>query len=282
LAILILLPFGMFSGITLAFLFFWHTHYEFVALGTLMCAAYCIVMCVTDLHTTTGGKRKLFLGALGLIQIVGGFCFGLTMYSDHTYYYNTMMDRRVYTNVLPSEPAQGHTDAGRVYFAQDSKIDIEKSVGFKSGNTFCVAPIVSSHVSAAVSFWAVGLDCCTARAQFWCPFISNKWARGGAVIMDAPPTSVNTNNKMMFEHAAKQAAAVYSLVVAEHPIFVQWDINPDNIMMAYWQAGLDLTTKGLLIDAGICIVFAVIMKVAIDHLKKQQEADASANSHHAV
>lgn len=281
-ASLIVMPYGMFCGIVVSALYFWHTHYELVTLGALMCAAFCITMCVSDLHTTTGGKPKLFLGVLGLIQISGGFLVGLNIYSDHTYYYYTMMDRRVYTNVLPSEPSSSHADAGRLYFSGDAKIDTEKSVGFKSGSTYCVAPIVSGHVSAPVSFWAVGLDCCTARAQFYCPFITNQWASAGAVIMDAPVTSLNTNKKMMFEHAAKQAASVYNLVSSEHPIFVQWDFNPDNIMMAYWESGLGLTTKILLIDAVICVVMAVIMQFYIVRLKKEQALEASENSHHAV
>lgn len=61
-------------------------------------------------------------------------------------------------------------DAGIVQFAPGSQLDVKKSMGFKNGNLFCVAPIVFGTASpVSYDFWAVGKDCCSgSQADFSC------------------------------------------------------------------------------------------------------------------
>jgi len=277
---LVFLPFCCFTLIAILCCFWWHTHYELIILLSLLVVALGLVMCLGELNATTGGRFYMFLGALCIMNIAAGFLVGINVYSDHMWPYYKIMDRTLYQNVLPSSPANAYADAGQIYFAMDARIDIENSVGFKINRTYCVAPIVSKHAPARVSFWAVGVDCCTGRAQFWCPFANDPLAHGGAVIMDAHPFSVEVNKKLMYTHAAKQAAAVYSLVVGENPIFVQWDRNPDDIMTAHYKSGLKLTTTAILVNFGICVVFAIVFQYAVGKIQKQQDADKEAHNMH--
>lgn len=275
---LILYPFICYTSVLLLCFFFWHTHHELVLLLTFVFVTLGVVLCLSESGAASGGKLKMFLGALGAINAVFGLIIGLLVYSDHMYHYWKISDRSLYQNVLPSSPSKGYDDAGRMYFALDSVIDVENSLGFKVGSSYCVAPIVSGDVTSKVSFWAVGIDCCTARAQFTCPHVADPYAHGGAVIMDAHPLSLQVDKKMMFTHAAKQAASVYSLVISDDPIFVQWDVDPDSIMTGYYNSGYKLMTESILVDFGVCIVFAMIMQTASGKIAKQQEVDARATA----
>merc|ERR1719159_1832451 len=51
-------------------------------------------------------------------------------------------EAREYHNVLPSEPAAAHADAGKITFAEAARIDTTKAVGYKAASTYCVAPIL--------------------------------------------------------------------------------------------------------------------------------------------
>ena len=47
------------------------------------------------------------------------------------------------SNVLPSELAAAHQDAGVIQFASSATVDISKSAGFKDNRLYCVAPILT-------------------------------------------------------------------------------------------------------------------------------------------
>ena len=79
--------------------------------------------------------------------------------------------RMVYPNRMLGQQL---LDAGIVQFAPGSQLDVKKSMGFKNGELYCVAPIVFGTASpVSYDFWAVGKDCCSgSQADFSC----RRWA----------------------------------------------------------------------------------------------------------
>merc|ERR1719183_2256106 len=90
------------------------------------------------------------------------------MYYKHLVYYLRYTEMRTYSNVGGSQGVTQFNDGSMFLFTQDSRLDVLRSVGYKSrwtGQTYCVAPVVDSTMTNAnhINFWAVGEDCCLAR-----------------------------------------------------------------------------------------------------------------------
>ena len=61
-------------------------------------------------------------------------------------------DSHAYANVLPSEPAAGYLDAGKLVFADEAHIDARRGMGFKDHKH-----LTHSHGLTRVCFCFVGL-----------------------------------------------------------------------------------------------------------------------------
>ena len=122
--------------------------------------------------------------------------------------------------VLPSEPAAAHADAGKLLFSLDTKVDTSRTVGFRSRHVYCVAPIADYATTSTIQYWAVGVDCCQGRSQFACGDVTDSKARSGLVVFDN--RGFFPSQMHFFQQAAKQAAAEYGVVSARDAIFVEW------------------------------------------------------------
>ena len=56
---------------------------------------------------------------------------GLVAYRNFYSIYWLYHDSHAYANVLPSEPAAGYLDAGKLVFAEEARIDATKGMSFK-------------------------------------------------------------------------------------------------------------------------------------------------------
>merc|ERR1719162_664608 len=129
-----------------------------------------------------------------------------------------------YENVLASTPGAAYSDAGKVHFAESSKVDHDKSIGFKEKMVYCAAPIIDKNQGRkSVAFWAIGFDCCDARGNFHCGAAGDK-VRGG---VRAPPDGFFAQDNGMFMKAVNQAAAVGGFDVDEDVILLHWVEDPD-------------------------------------------------------
>ncbi|CAE7529350.1 unnamed protein product [Symbiodinium natans] len=55
-------------------------------------------------------------------------------------------------------------DAGSVTFSKESGLDFGKAMGFRDGDTYCVAPITNGDANLLVyDFWAIGRERCVWR-----------------------------------------------------------------------------------------------------------------------
>lgn len=167
---------------------------------------------------------------------------------------------REYENVLASTPGAAYSDAGKVYFAKSSKVDPAKSIGFKEKMVFCAAPILDENQKRnAVSFWAIGYDCCDARGKFKCGGHEN--TRGG---VRAPPDGIFAQDRGMFLKAVNQSAAVHNLDVDEDVILLHWVEDPDSVAVEkfFSALGADFIGAGLF---ALLVLLMVGIGLAAEH-----------------
>jgi len=176
----------------------------------------------------------VFLAAASFLAWVSGVADG-----DLNYFYNMQPFYDVntlnsYVSVDPSKmPGQQVMDAGRITFAQGSRLDTTKAMAFKNLDVYCVAPIVSGNSSGTTSsydFWAVGLNCCSgAPGDFSCGEYSNPLAASGLRVM-------REDQRSFYRLAVQQAEAAYG-IKARHPLFLYWMQDPIAEIAAYQDEG---------------------------------------------
>lgn len=122
-------------------------------------------------------------------------------------------------------------DAGRVKFVPGTYLDTKKSMGFKNGDTFCVAPITGGFYEGNPAlfnydFWAVGINCCSSGSNdFKCGQYKNPFARAGLRLM-------KEDQRPFFRLAVQQALSTY-MIQASHPLFFHWVQDPEGEMIDY-------------------------------------------------
>mmetsp|Transcript_25398 Transcript_25398/g.70700 ORF Transcript_25398/g.70700 Transcript_25398/m.70700 type:complete len:322 (-) Transcript_25398:100-1065(-) len=164
--------------------------------------------------------------ATGCIAVAAGGLTGLYAHEAYVGPFIASALGREYRNVLASSPAAAYADAGRVVFADTSKADTSRAVGYRNRQTFCAAPVIDSGVDQArtIGFWAVGVDCCyAARGDFECGDAGNSGSQGGIRIS---PGGILETSYAEFLKAIEQAAVVNDLVVEADPILVHWVKDP--------------------------------------------------------
>lgn len=233
---LIALPWLLFLFTLILFSYAYHHAWTIVWIVDGLVLAACGVFIVLNARDKAAGPWYLFLGLLCVFAVVWGTAAGVYNYYEHMFQYFSYDESRSYLNVLPSEPAAGHADAGKIVFSTSAKIDTTRAVGYKSGTVYCVAPILDDAQIDRVQYWAAGLDCCPMRGDFACDDSWNPKARSGVVILE--PGGPLASNHEMYMKAVKTAAVAYALTAAEDPILVRWVSNPQGIQDGYYSANV--------------------------------------------
>jgi len=121
---------------------------------------------------------------------------------------------------------QSLLDAGEVDFKEGTHVDKNLNSLWHKGKTWCVAPIISKDGAkmASYDFWAVGLDCCSARkGDFSCGNMHTSLADGNGVpsglrVMEAAEIQG-------YKLAVEQATAAHN-IQAQRPIFLYMQTTP--------------------------------------------------------
>lgn len=188
-----------------------------------------------------------------------GTVAGSVNYSVNMEKYYDMRSLNSYANVDPSfMRGEQLMDAGVVTFKDGTHLDITRSMGFKSGGLYCVAPIVATNgTSDNVDFWAVGRDCCSGvQADFHCQGYNIPAAKSGLRLMDDA-------DRAFYRLAVQQAEAMYagSGLRARHPLFFSWETDAPAVLEAWYQNGRRVFIAGvfsqLLLQAFMVAVAAI-------------------------
>merc|ERR550537_176838 len=158
---------------------------------------FILVLCLlaATLLIVFGAKKRsermwvMIMGFLCLIVTFFSLIWGFNMYYKHLVYYERYMEMRSYSNVGGSQLTSGFNDGSMFLFTQDTRLDVMRSVGFRSrwtGETYCVAPVVDSTMSAAnpVNWWAIGSNCCLARGEFVCDDAEDPQTMSALVVLE--------------------------------------------------------------------------------------------------
>lgn len=232
-----LLPWLMFVLLMMLFTYGYHHIPGLVWSTVCLLGCFALIFAFTPSGADAEGRSAVSLGVLCGFAIVLGVLGGLHNYGNHMEQYWLYEEAREYHNVLPSEPAAAHADAGKITFAEAARIDTTKAVGYKAASTYCVAPILDPSSSNRVEFWAVGLDCCAPRGEFNCDDATKEGteaAHGGLVVFD---TGSIHRHYEYFSKAVKESEAANDLVSSAEPIFVRWVKDPESVQASFFGAG---------------------------------------------
>lgn len=137
---------------------------------------------------------------------------------------------RTYTDVNPNSNPMMYSDGGVLHFASGTTLETGSSAGYLSWPyTYCAAPIVATGgaADAAVGFWAVGVNCCSANGEFTCDDAGDSTASSGLrveshALGDATGHAVDNN----YDLAVRKASAMYGKTIAASPVYVVWQKDP--------------------------------------------------------
>mmetsp|Transcript_61370 Transcript_61370/g.179367 ORF Transcript_61370/g.179367 Transcript_61370/m.179367 type:complete len:341 (-) Transcript_61370:76-1098(-) len=171
----------------------------------------------------SNGEREpswiIFLATSMAVALALSFLSGNRSYTQYMRPYIDFHNLNAYTNIYPDRMrGQQLMDAGAVQFAEGTTLDIGRSMGFKHGSIYCVAPIsYGNETMKTYDFWAVGTDCCSGnQADFHCSGWNGPHG-GGFRLMGG--------GREYYRLAVQQAEATYGIKAA-HPLFFTWASRP--------------------------------------------------------
>jgi hypothetical protein len=237
-------------------------HYQSSSFSDILCAFLFLVplvTCVLAYYTSKAdedAKPMALLAVLSLAAWFLGYSLGGGNFTHLMRPYYDINRLNVYPSVNPAlYGGQQLMDAGQIQFTPGTHLWLQRSVGFKNDDTYCVAPIVSGQNTSqkTYDFWAVGINCCSAHtSDYHCGEYSNPAVAKGLRLMD-------DSKRDMFRLTVKKAQAQFNMTVS-HPIFLHWLTDPDMEITAYQEDGVQqfVTWTFGLFAVLLCIVVCAV------------------------
>lgn len=237
-----------------------------VGVYVIIVICFCFAIGIAIVDALAGRKMLFYSGIIGSIGMLSACVIGASLYQRWLHQYYHIQYSRYYENVLPSESAAAHRDAGRLDFAIGSAVDASKSVGYAAGgHIYCAAPIRSADARIA-EFWAIGIDCCSPRSSFTCDdvtLVGASDAKTGLVMLDYPGfLGWFMQSPFDYYHRAiTQSKASFGLVGTDDPLLVRWvdKENADSTIGWYFTEPLLLYLFGLLVFGGKAVACALVI-----------------------
>lgn len=199
------------------------------------------VLCAVLSTKKAMGKDRPWLWWIGALNIMGtmvALVIGFFLYFRFLCYYWKYNEMRTYTNVAAAQDGSAFKDGNMILFTQDTQLDAQRSVGYKSrwtGHTYCAAPIVDSTMSngADISYWAIGVDCCTPRAEFHCDDAGDFSTRSALIVLEPEDVvrpfmrwAVRGASYPHYKEAIKLQEATYFTKASRSPTLLYWSRDP--------------------------------------------------------
>lgn len=217
-----------------------------IAFGVVVLSGYYAAKAMKNRFTEPGYQPSwyIFIAVTSLIAFVLALIVGSWNYVECMKPYYDLMNlaeyRDIDTNAFLGEQIM---DAGRINFKPGTGLTLPLSMGFKSHDVYCVAPISTKDVNGSpsnpsdfsksgqsIDFWAVGKNCCSGvAADFHCSGFSDPNAKG--VIR-----AMHDEDRPFYRLAVQQAEATYK-IKANHPLFFHWVHDADEATEAYANKG---------------------------------------------
>mmetsp|Transcript_100673 Transcript_100673/g.324834 ORF Transcript_100673/g.324834 Transcript_100673/m.324834 type:complete len:344 (+) Transcript_100673:146-1177(+) len=245
------------AGYVIMLLMWFYVYHEslmntIVAFVLLICLS--VALCLASSKNALG-KDRPWLWWLGLLHgqaTLVALVIGFFLYFRFLCYYWKYMEMRTYTNVAAAQHSAAFSDGSMFLFTEDTRLDPVRSVGFKSrwtGQTYCVAPIVDSSMNNGndIHYWAIGMDCCNARAGFRCDDAEDFSTRSALVVLEPEDVvrpfmrwAVRGASYPHYKQAVALQEATYFTKAALKPKLVFWSKDPLAMREAYYTTARSL------------------------------------------
>mmetsp|Transcript_61538 Transcript_61538/g.144130 ORF Transcript_61538/g.144130 Transcript_61538/m.144130 type:complete len:339 (+) Transcript_61538:56-1072(+) len=227
-----------------------------------------VVLMLLSFKWLTGRARPwlwwigFWMGQATLAALVIGFF----VYYRNLVYYWKYQEMRSYTNVAAAQDDAAFPDANMFLFTEDTRLDTQRAVGYQSrwtGQVYCVAPLVDTTMStvAPIYYWAIGEDCCEARAAFQCGDAQDPSTRSGLVALNPSDIvrpfmrwAVQGSPYERFERAVRLEEATYVTQAAPEPTFVYWSRDPVALKDSFFTSATQTCLTASLIAWAIFLV----------------------------
>mmetsp|Transcript_18013 Transcript_18013/g.48307 ORF Transcript_18013/g.48307 Transcript_18013/m.48307 type:complete len:314 (-) Transcript_18013:69-1010(-) len=179
-------------------------------------------------------------------SVIGALYVGSRNY--HLVYAPYKLASKGRDKIVPANAsASGLRDGRTLTFDASFLLDGERSVGVRAfGATYCAAPVVSVTTASAlndypkVQIWAVGQDCCGARAEFLCDDAGEEGVHGG-VVLHRPRESDTLMGSLLaprsfdngWHRAIQASCALHEMQSATDPVLVAWTKHPDDVLSGW-------------------------------------------------
>mmetsp|Transcript_71273 Transcript_71273/g.230829 ORF Transcript_71273/g.230829 Transcript_71273/m.230829 type:complete len:297 (-) Transcript_71273:272-1162(-) len=252
LGLLVMLPTLMFLMISLFVVFLFHSVQPVIWVVVAICLLVSLVfMSARKVHMRDSPNFWLNLGSLCALATVAATAASLYNWQRHLARYWAYEGQRAYTNVLPSEPALSHLDAGRLLFSADARLDFAGAGVHGDSGRLCVAPILGSAPQATVEYWAAGVGCCGPAGNFSCGAADDNQARGGLVFLTDGAAAGLLDG---FRRAARHVGAARGLPPSADALFVQWVADPQEAQRGIWGEGMRFLVGSAAAYLGLSVV----------------------------
>lgn len=224
---------------------------------------------------------RKWIGFFRALAAFVGVTVGLCIHYQWMVFYRSYHDLVRYDNIEAQHSALQFEDGGIIEFAKGGRLDTSRAVGFRdirNSRTICVAPVIDGQMTEqdAISFFAVGINCCNFRSSFHCDDALKPAARGGLLKLEPgllAPTywewAVDDSYDVeSFEKAVDLQKSVFGAHVAENHRFLRWLEHPNERVESYRHCAWEVAIYSCIAYFAVTIPFAVRDKWKHDRRKE--------------
>jgi len=244
----IFLPWIFFLTVSCSFVFVYQSSPAFVWVFMALCSMTALLLMVLPQRqrampgAVSNPNWYLLLGILCLFATFLAALLGFWNFQRSMSFYWAYEGMRSYTNVLPTESALAHLDAGKITFSTSARLDVHSAIGYRDGgNLYCVVPVVEQdHLGEAhndqgrIEYWAAGVNCCDRSGSFSCDSAGRENVHAGLVHVN--PGMFSSDDTEQYRQAVQEAITDTEMTSSPDALFVRWVDDSELAQDDYWNS----------------------------------------------